>query len=47
MQTTGTMVIMANAGDYLEVTHGTSSITSRNYNGGWNNIRAVCIYAIN
>jgi hypothetical protein len=47
MQTTGTMVIVANAGDYLEVTHGTSITTSRNYNGGWNNIRAVCIYAIN
>jgi hypothetical protein len=47
MHITGTMVIVADAGDYLEVTHGTSLSTSRNYNGGWNNIRAVCIYAIN
>jgi hypothetical protein len=47
MHTTGTMVIVADAGDYLEVTHGTSISTSRNYSGDWNNIRAVCIYAIN
>jgi hypothetical protein len=44
---TGTMVIMAEAGDYLDVSHDTSITTSRNYNGGWNNIRAACIYAIN
>ena len=47
MHTTGTMTIVANAGDYLEVTHNTSATTERNYNGGWNNIRAACIYAIN
>jgi hypothetical protein len=47
MHTTGTMTIVANAGDYLEVTHSTSVTTERNYNGGWNNIRAACIYAIN
>jgi len=47
MHITGTMTIVANAGDYLEVTHSTSVTTERNYNGGWNNIRAACIYAIN
>ena len=44
---TGTAVIVANAGDYLEVNHITSTSTARNYNGGWNNIRAACIYQIN
>jgi hypothetical protein len=47
MHLTGTMVIVADAGDYLEVTHSTSLTTYRNYNGGWNNIRAACIYQVN
>jgi hypothetical protein len=47
MHLTETMVIVADAGDYLEVTHSTQLQTARNYNGGWNNIRAACIYQIN